>query len=178
MNTKRDNNQTSLAGEFAVLSQLAARGYVANMTLGNAKKIDILIYGPEKKKYAGMEVKTAVNKVKNSGLFGEVLEWGHMKVKHETLKDENLFYCFVSLADDKRHDKTCFRFFIVPSKVVARYVKREHKFWLLKESREGHPHNDNPMRTFRLGSKGKKYNIETPTVEEYENNWSQLTDNG
>jgi hypothetical protein len=36
-------NQVSLAGEFAVLSQLALRGFDANMTLGNTKGVDILV---------------------------------------------------------------------------------------------------------------------------------------
>ena len=39
--TKLDNNNVSLAGEFAVLAQLALRGYVANMTLGRAKGDDL-----------------------------------------------------------------------------------------------------------------------------------------
>jgi hypothetical protein len=40
-------NQVSLAGEFAVLSQLALRGFDANMTLGNTKGVDILLSHPE-----------------------------------------------------------------------------------------------------------------------------------
>ena len=37
------SNRTALAGEFAVLSQLALCGYDANMTLGNTKSVDILV---------------------------------------------------------------------------------------------------------------------------------------
>ena len=36
----------SLAGEFAALSQLALRGYDANMTLGRTKAVDILVSNP------------------------------------------------------------------------------------------------------------------------------------
>ena len=36
-------SQISLAGEFAVLSQLSLRGFDANLTLGNTKNVDILI---------------------------------------------------------------------------------------------------------------------------------------
>ena len=43
---KLGTNSVSLAGEFAVLSQLALRGYVANMTLGRTKGIDILLADP------------------------------------------------------------------------------------------------------------------------------------
>lgn len=44
---KLNSNNVSLAGEFAVLSQLALRGYLANMTLGNTKGVDILVAEPE-----------------------------------------------------------------------------------------------------------------------------------
>src|SRR5262245_32284853 len=43
---KINSNSVSLAGEFAVLSQLALRGYDANMTLGRTKSVDILVSNP------------------------------------------------------------------------------------------------------------------------------------
>ncbi len=52
------NNSISLAGEFAVLSQLALRGFDANMTLGNTKGVDILLSHQETGKMAKVEVKT------------------------------------------------------------------------------------------------------------------------
>lgn len=122
MSHKRDNNQIALAGEFAVLSQLAAKGYTASMTLGKTKNIDILIHGPEANKYARMEVKTAVNNIRESRDFGKILAWSFMDVKHENLKDKDLFYCFVSLEIDRTPAQ--FRFFVVPSKIVADYVER------------------------------------------------------
>ena len=44
--TKITRNSVSLAGEFAALSQLALRGYDANMTLGRTKSVDILVSNP------------------------------------------------------------------------------------------------------------------------------------
>jgi bifunctional non-homologous end joining protein LigD len=45
--TKINRNSVSLAGEFAALSQLALRGYDANMTLvGRTKSVDILVSNP------------------------------------------------------------------------------------------------------------------------------------
>jgi hypothetical protein len=41
-----NSNSISLAGEFAVLSHLALRGYDANMTLGRTKGVDILVSDP------------------------------------------------------------------------------------------------------------------------------------
>jgi len=47
MTETRDKNTTSLAGEFAVLSQLALKGMVANMTLGHTKGVDRKDIGPD-----------------------------------------------------------------------------------------------------------------------------------
>jgi hypothetical protein len=41
------NHHTSIAGEFAVLCQLALRGYDANMTVGRTKSVDILVSVPD-----------------------------------------------------------------------------------------------------------------------------------
>ena len=58
---------------------------------------------------------------------------------------KNLFYVFVKLKDrDSRPD-----FYIVPSKLVARYVKRGHAKWLKTLGRRGRRHRDTPMRVFR-----------------------------
>ena len=37
----------------------------------------------------------------------------------------------------------------VPSKEVAKYVKREHRKWLDTPGRKGQSHNDTSMRMFR-----------------------------
>ena len=43
---KLGNNAVSLAGEYAVLSQLALHGYDAAMAVGKAKGVDILVSDP------------------------------------------------------------------------------------------------------------------------------------
>lgn len=110
-NAAPDKNQKSLAGEFAVLSQLAMIGLNASMTLGRTKSIDILIHNPKTNKFFKMEVKTALKNNKNkhtkSKDFGKTFHWDFMNKKHEKIKDPDLFYCFVLLSDDIRK----FRFF-------------------------------------------------------------------
>ncbi len=59
------------------------------------------------------------------------------------------------------------RFFIVPSAIVAKYVKAQHRLWL----KDDMDHKDGQMRVFRVGIKGEKYRIPTPTAEQYEDNW-------
>lgn len=163
---KLNANSISLAGEFAVLSQLALRGYDANMTLGHTKGVDILVSDPKTKRMYQLEVKAGIKdihqKPKKSKLFGRFIAEWIMHSKHERIHDPTLFYCFVSI-----HKKTnAFRFFIVPSRIVARYVGEQHRYWL-KASPKG---RDSDMRLFRIGLPREKYPIPTPT-DKYEDNW-------
>ncbi len=157
----------SLAGEFAVLSQLALRGLDANMTLGNTKNVDILVSDPVKNKMYKLEVKTRCKQpIVKSRVFGNNFEW-HMSKKHETIIDKNLFYCFVDISGDTN----IFRFFIIPSKVVANYVKKEHQAYL-----KNNPKNkDNDMRMFRLAAEKRACIFPSIELAKYENNWGFKT---
>jgi hypothetical protein len=165
-------NSVSLAGEFAVLSQLALRGYDANMTLGHTKSVDILVSHPKTKKMFQLEVKTnfqnSRNKPSSSKVHGKSMSGWIMKKAHEQIIASNLFYCFVNIGKNTN----IFKFYIVPSKLVAKYVKEEHAHWLKEKKKEGKKVKDSDMRIFRIGLKGEKYKVQTPTVEQYENNWS------
>jgi hypothetical protein len=55
-----------------------------------------------------------------------------MSKKHESMIDPSLFYCFVIICEPT----SSFKFYIVPSQVVARYVKAEHEHWLREKRRE------------------------------------------
>jgi len=134
--------------------------------LGNTKSVDILLSNPETGNLARLEVKTKprnnFNRIKNKEFGLCINEWV-MKESYETIKDDNLFYCFVTLLNDSWEAK----FYIVPSKVVASYVKRQHELFI-----KNHP-NSKPtaMRKFRLGFRGEKYPITTPFIEDYEDAW-------
>ena len=166
---KLNSNNVSLAGEFAVLSQLALRGYVANMTLGNTKGVDILVADPEGGRMLKLEVKTNYRSTRSGGSkskdFGNYVNGWIMSEKHEQMNDPILFFCFVNISRDRKS----FRFYIVPSAVVADYVRREHQHWLIGEGNG--KRKDNRIRQFRVGRGSEKYPIPTPTVEQYEDNW-------
>ena len=95
-----NSNSVSLAGEFAVLSQLALRCYDANMTLGRTKGVDILVSDPSSSRMIRLEVKTNYRSSRSAGgnsrLFGKFVSAWMMGRKHEEMKDRNLFYCFVN----------------------------------------------------------------------------------
>ena len=164
-------NSVSLAGEFAVLSQLALRGYDANMTLGHTKGVDILVSNPKNGKSYQLEVKTTCtnsrNKASVSKLWGESIGSWIMNKNHERVVSPKLFYCFVTISKDDRS----FSFYIVPNKVVARYVAEQHKLWLREKKKQGKKVKDTHMRTFQIGLKGQEYPMATPTAEQYEDNW-------
>lgn len=167
-----NKNSVSIAGEFAVLSQLALRGYDANMTLGHTKSVDILVSDPKTGKLFQLEVKTNfINDKKKpsvSKIHGKAVSDWIMNKKGEAIDISTLFYCFVNISKDTN----LFKFYIVPSKVVARYLKEEHQLWNDEKKKEGKKVKyDTDMRLFRMGIKGEKYTIKTPTAEEYENNW-------
>jgi hypothetical protein len=164
---KISRNQVALAGEFAVLSQLALNGFDANLTLGNTKSVDILLSNPETGVMRRLEVKThSHNRVYNNKDFGQVVGQWRMSDKHESIRDEDLFYCFVSIQDDSNQ----FEFYVVPSAVVADFVTMSHKRWLQNEAKR----RDNPMRSFMLGSNEFEYPVSMPRVEEYKRRWDLL----
>lgn len=57
--TRPNANALALAGEFATLSQLALRGFDANMTLGHTKHVDILVSQAASGSMCKLEVKTS-----------------------------------------------------------------------------------------------------------------------
>jgi hypothetical protein len=166
-------NSVSLAGEHAVLAQLMLAGYNANMTLGNTKNIDILVLNPETDETYQVEVKTNLEERKNaseSRLFGRFVTDWQMDKKHETIEKKTLFYCFVhiNLSKSEHSERYKFRFFVVPSNVVAKYIRDEHRLWL--EDKPGR--KDTDRRLFRIGLKNEReIKVSAPLAEKYENNW-------
>jgi len=124
---------SGVAGEYLVAGELSRNGYIASVTLRNTKGIDILCSNADATKSVGIQVKT--NQAKNRS-------WMLMK-KAEDYYSDNLFYVFVNLNNGGHPN-----YFIVPSKTIAKYVKRSHTKWLGTPGRKGQKHKDNPLRKF------------------------------
>ena len=151
-----DKSQIGLAGEFLVLAQLTQRGYVATITMGNTKGVDILVTNPELNTLYIVEVKTTTKKPRKELLFGEepCYSWA-MSKKHEDIVDRRLIYCFVYLSEPTEMPK----FFTVPSRIVAEYVGTQHQLWLSTRKKKV---KDTTMRNFR---------IEVSDPNDYSTNW-------
>jgi hypothetical protein len=168
-------NSVALAGEFAALSQLAVRGYEAALTLGHTKNVDILVYDPVTGNSRQIEVKTNFerrNRHSESRLFGKFITDWQMHRKHETISMPDLFYCFVHINSPRTEpSKYSFRYFVVPSKIVAAYVHDEHALWL----RDDPAHKTGDRRLFRIGLENdREIEVPAPLGSLYENNWGQI----
>ena len=126
---------SGVTGEYFVGAELSKRGYIASITLRNTKGVDILCSNQEASKTVGIQVKT------NRGFERAWI----LNQKAESYFANNLFYIFVNLNSGNSTPE----FFVVPSKIVAKYAEASHKNWLNTPGRKGQKHNDSTMRKFR-----------------------------
>ena len=125
---------TGITAQYLVAGELSRRGHIASITLRNTKGIDVLASNTNASKSVGIQVKGSQGR-----------KYWLLNKSGEDYVAKSLFYVFVKLKDrDSRPD-----FYIVPSKVVARYVKHSHAKWLATPGRRGQKHRDTPMRVYR-----------------------------
>jgi len=131
---KLSNILGGVSGEYFVAAELSKRGYIASITLRNTRGIDILCSNQHATKQISIQVKTT----KESNRV-----W-ILDKKSEEFYSSNHFYVFVSL----NQKENCPDFFIVPSKIVAKTVKKSHQKWLRGKSKTGKKRKDSSMRKF------------------------------
>ncbi len=113
-------------------SILSSYNFVVTVTLGRNEKYDLLAVNPR-----GKTLKISVKTLYNGNMFP-------LLKKNEDLFAKNIFYSFVNLKGLKNSPK----YWIVPSKFVAKTVKESHKKWLKRPNKQGGEHNDNERRAF------------------------------
>lgn len=152
---KLDTTLTGAAGEHLVLSRLLQRSILAAQAPEGVRKVDILINFLD-----GGEPKLIQVKARQYGSDGG---W-HMGLKHETMTDQNLFYCFVDFQPDNS------TVHVIPSKVVAKALKKDHQIWLDTPGKNGKAHNPTDLRRLRPKMDGQK----PGWMDEYLENWDLL----
>lgn len=130
----KNNVSIGNSGEYFVAGELERRGFTAAVPMSNTKDFDILAIDRETYKQFAIQVKTTFYKKK---------EW-KLGPKNEDLIDKNVFYVFVSLNEQDTPE-----YHIVPSKIVASKIKKDHQEWLNTPGRNGQKHNENSFRIFR-----------------------------
>ena len=138
---------TGNSGEYFVAGELERRGFTCAVPMSNTKDFDILAINRETNNQYAIQVKTTSYKSK---------EWILGK-KNEDLKGDNIVYVLVSLNELEVPE-----YHIVPSKVVADKIKKDHANWLKTPGRNGKQHNDNSMIKF------------SDKEDKYLNNWEYM----
>jgi hypothetical protein len=126
---------TGVTGEYYVAAELSRRGYIASITLRNTKGVDVLCSNTDASKSVGIQVKARTG-MQRSWILSQ---------KGEDYYADTLFYVFVNISENpKQHPE----FTIVPSKVVADYIRSHHAAWLAGTKKDGEPRKDSTMRKF------------------------------
>jgi len=157
MPSKIETSLTGAAGEHLVLSRLLSRGVLAAQAPRGARKADILVNFLDGGTPALIQVKA-----RQSGSDGG---W-HMSEKHESQKEEDLYFCFVNFEPDSP------TVHVIPAAIVAEVLSSDHQIWLDTPGRQGQTHNPSPMRRIKPKSSGHK----DGWLDEYLENWSPVTD--
>lgn len=145
---KLSKNLSGTAGEYFVAAELSRRGWIASIALRGSEAIDILAVHPRTHKQVTIQVKTRQ---------GAGKKWA-LQEKAEGLHDSHIFYVFVSLSGENDRPE----FYVVPSEVVARHVRRGQRIWLSKNKRDGRPRKNTPLRHYSRFD------------EDYRDAWKQL----
>ncbi len=133
---KKDLISIGNSGEYFVAGELERHGFTAAVPMSNTKNFDILaINRNDTSKQYAIQVKTTSSGKK---------EWTlSKKNESNSMIGENIFYIFVNIEEGKNPE-----YHIVPSAVVADFIKNNHQTWLNTLGKNGQKHNDISMRKF------------------------------
>jgi hypothetical protein len=101
-----DSQLTSMAGEFLTVGKLFKKGYLASVTLGNAKAIDVLVHNPRTDKTFAVQVKA----LRENNCF---------LLKKESIKPEHIYVFILLHAFDSPEE-----FFIVPGADILEEINK------------------------------------------------------
>ena len=133
------------SGEYFVAGELERRGYTVAVPMSNVKDFDLLAIERDTHRQIAIQVKTTGYKQK---------KWTLSK-KNETLLGDNIFYIFVSLNELEAPE-----YHIVPSKIVADTIRKNHEKWLNTPGKKGQKHNNTNIREF--------YDLEDTYLDQWE----------
>ena len=157
----RDKQLVGAAGEYLVLSRLLNLGFLASPAPRGVRKADILVNHLDGTKLPYLiQVKTRTGLDADSG-------W-HMGEKNESIKDKDLFYCFVALGEIESN------IYVIPAEVVARVITESHSIWLNTPGSKGQKHNETSMRKITNFNKMKVESAPNGWMNKYLEKWNQL----
>ncbi len=125
-----------VAGEYFVAAELSRRGFIASISLRNTRGVDILATNEKTSRSVTIQCKTTRDPKAKSWIVSE---------KCESCFHKNHFYVFVTLQGIFELPK----FYVVPSKDVAKVSLAGHKEWISHRKRDGTKRKTNSMRIFQ-----------------------------
>jgi len=143
------------AGEHLVLSRLLSRELLAAQAPRGTRKVDIIVNYIDGGNPKLVQVKTTMGSAKQGWWMSE---------KHETINDEDLFYCFVDFGVPNG------AVYVIPANVVAQTIKDDHATWLSTPGKNGRPHAQTPGRRLRR----ETFTKPDGWMDEYFEAWSLL----
>jgi hypothetical protein len=132
------SNSTILgaAGEHYVMYRLLRQGMIAALAPAGVPDADIVVTDRLGSRLCAIQVKVRRAIGRDGG-------W-HMKKKHEDIRQDMLYYCFVDLGAEEIDRPKCW---VVPSAIVATALQRGHANWLAMPGMD-RPHKDSTFRRF------------------------------
>ena len=123
-----------VAGEYFVAAELSRRGHIASISLRNTRGIDILATNQKASRSVTIQCKTN-QKAQRKWMLNE---------KSENFVSDDHFYVFVALGG-VREWASCH---IVPSRAVAKQIRKSHKRFERTPDRKGRKHGFSAIRIF------------------------------
>lgn len=159
-NNSKDKSLVGAAGEHLVLSRLLSRDLLASQAPRGTRKADVLLNPLDGGKPRLIQVKTR-------SAVGKTLGW-HMGLKHESISEKDLFYCFVNL------DLLAPTVYVIPSRIVAKVVRNSHAEWLSLPGQKGQKHNDTEMRRIKNDYGPNFKSVKSGWMDKYLEAWELL----
>jgi hypothetical protein len=156
-----DKQLVGAAGEHLVLSRLLSKGLLASQAPRGTRKADILVNPLDGGRPVLIQVKT------RSGTRTR-LSWP-MNIKHESIADKDLFYCFVDLGDENPS------VYVVPAIKVASIIKEDHAKWLKTPGSKGQKHNDSALRKIQYAPSQVLKSAPKGWMDKYLEAWELLS---
>ncbi len=155
------------AGEHYAMAELLRRGYIAALAPHGVPNADIVVTNIEGSRLCSIQVKTRRD-------IGSEGGW-HMKAKHECVRGDKLFYCFVDFGKSPKARPTVH---VLPCAMVAEVLTSAHKKWLATPGQKGQMRKDGAMRRFLpdytrvFGPMENSYQMEW--LDQYRDAWKLL----
>jgi hypothetical protein len=126
------------ASQFFIAGELCRRGHPAVVTLGNTPNTDILCSNLSGTRFVHIQVKTFIPGERTCSVG----------LKAEKPFGENFFWVLGGIP--KPEIECPFEYYVIPARVMAENVRKQHQQWLAAAGARGQAHNDSNVRTVHL----------------------------